>query len=65
MLAVGWVFVPESEINCPSYLQTMHQEQVRLRPGESVVINVDELGGGPASKHFHYCVKVTDLQIMQ
>jgi hypothetical protein len=65
MLAVGWVFVPESEINCPSYLQTMHQEQVRMRPGETVVINVDELGGGPASKRFHYCVKVTDVQIAQ
>jgi hypothetical protein len=64
VLAVGWVFTSANEMNCPSYLQTKHQEQVRLRPGDSIVVNIDEFSGGPALKQFRYCVKVTDVNIM-
>jgi hypothetical protein len=66
MLAVGWAFMSEEEINCPTYVQTKYQEEVRLRPGDSIVMNIDSglRSDGPASKQFHYCVKVTDAQIM-
>jgi hypothetical protein len=66
MLAVGWTFMSEEELNCPTYMQTKYQEQVRLRPGDSIVMNIDSglRSDGPASKQFHYCVKVTDAQIM-
>ena len=66
MLAVGWAFMPEEAINCPTYLQTKDEEQVSLRPGDSIVVNIDSglRSDGPASKQFHYCVKVTDIQIM-
>jgi hypothetical protein len=57
MLAVGWVFFPEGEINCPTYVQMKHQEGVRLRPGDSLVMNVDGRDG-PGSRAFRYCVVV-------
>jgi len=65
MLAVGWVFMSEGA-GCPTFVQTKHQEQVRLRPGDSIVMNIDSglRSDGPASKEFRYCVKVTDAQIM-
>jgi hypothetical protein len=66
MLAVGWAFMSEEEINCPTYIQTKYQEEVRLRPGDSIVMNIDSglRSDGPASKQFHYCVKVTDAGIV-
>jgi hypothetical protein len=62
-LAVGWVFTSTSEM-CPSYLQTKHQEPVRLGPGDSVVMNITQRFDGPATKQFRYCVKVTDVNIV-
>jgi hypothetical protein len=32
MLAVGWAFLSEGENNCPTYVQTREQEQLRLPP---------------------------------
>lgn len=66
MLAVGWAFMSEGELNCPTYLQTKYQEQVRLSPGDSITMNIDSglRSDGPPSKQFHYCVKVTDAQII-
>jgi hypothetical protein len=66
MLAVGWAFMPEGETNCPTDLQTKYQEQVNLRPGGTTVMNIDSglRSDGPASKQFHYCVMVTDAQIV-
>jgi hypothetical protein len=60
-LYVGWVFITEGE-NCPTSVQTKRQEQVRLRPNDTVVLNIDG-HDGPAVKTFRYCVKVNDAQI--
>jgi hypothetical protein len=60
-LSVGWVFIAEGE-NCPTSVQTKRQGQVRLRPTDTVVLNIDG-HDGPASKQFRCCVKITDAQI--
>jgi hypothetical protein len=66
MLAVGWVFMSAAETSCPTYLQTKHKEEVRLRPGDSIVMNIDSglRSDGPPSKQFNYCVGVADGQIV-
>jgi hypothetical protein len=63
MLSLGWAFLPTSERTCPTAVQTMVHEQVRLRPGDTIVLNIQRFDG-PASKQFRFCVKVTDAQIV-
>jgi hypothetical protein len=61
-LFVGWAFIAEGD-TCPTSVQTKSQEQVRLRPGDTLVLNIDQRFDGPATKQFRYCVRITDAQI--
>jgi hypothetical protein len=62
MVFIGWVFTAKGETSCPSTLQPKSREQVRLRPGDSLVLNIDG-HDGPRGDQFRYCVKVMDIQI--
>jgi hypothetical protein len=61
-LFIGWAFIAEGE-TCPTSVQTKSQEQVNFRPGDTLVLNIDQRFDGPASKEFRYCVKVNDARI--
>jgi hypothetical protein len=61
-LFIGWAFIAEGE-TCPTSVQTKSQEQVRFRPGDTLVLNINERFDGPATKQFRYCVRVTGAQI--
>jgi hypothetical protein len=58
---LGWVFLAETDL-CPTSVQTKRQEKVRVRPGDTLALNI-EGHDGPASKRFGYCVAVTDIEI--
>lgn len=61
-LSIGWAFISEAD-TCPTSVQTKSQEQVHLRPGDTIVLNIDQRFDGPATKQFRYCVQVNDAQI--
>jgi hypothetical protein len=61
-LSLGWAFI-EQEGTCPSTVPTRTQERVRLRPGDTVVLNLDQRFDGPPTKKFRWCLEVNDAQI--
>jgi hypothetical protein len=61
-LSLGWAFIGQGD-RCPSSVQTKTREQVRLRPGDTVVLNLNQRFDGPPTKQFRYCVEINDAQI--
>jgi hypothetical protein len=61
-LGFGWEFVPMNETSSPDSFPTKKQEIVALRPGSTVVVNIDGYDG-PNSAPARYCIKVSDAQI--
>jgi hypothetical protein len=63
-LSLGWAFISEGD-RCPSSVQTKTREQVRLRPGDTLVVNLHQRSDGPPTKKFRYCVIINDAEIAQ
>jgi hypothetical protein len=61
MLSVGWAFITDGQ-NCPTSVQTKQEEKVRLRSGDTTVLNI-EGNDAPPSDNFRVCVEVNDAQI--
>lgn len=63
-LSLGWVFIEQAG-TCPSSVPTKTQEWVRLRPGDTLVLNLDQRFDGPPTKKFRYCLEINDAQIAE
>jgi hypothetical protein len=63
-LSLGWAFIGHGD-RCLSSVQTKTREQVRLRPGDTVVLNLNQRFDGSPTKQFRYCLEINDAQIGQ
>jgi hypothetical protein len=63
-VSLGWVFMPPQQSICPTAFPTKYHEAITLRPGDTIILNVDTKSDGPNQRNIHYCVGVTGLDIV-
>ncbi|WP_316228650.1 hypothetical protein [Bradyrhizobium sp. SZCCHNR1045] len=59
---LGWTFVAEGTLSCPSSIAGKTEESIRLRPNENTVVNIKGFDG-PKSLRPLICVRVTAAKI--
>ena len=62
-ISLGWAFLSTRDTTCPSALPTKQNERVTLRPGDSMVFNLQGYDGPSGPEKIRYCVSVTDVKI--